>query len=54
MEIKEHGEYFQVKLDAGEEVSITVGAITKSWTVATNKTAIFKVRFDEQIEETPA
>jgi hypothetical protein len=53
MEIKEHSESYNVRLTEGEEVSITVGTVTKSWTVATGKTGTFKIKFAEQIQETP-
>jgi hypothetical protein len=49
MEVKEHGETYNVTIEAGETVSITIGTVNKEWTVATGKRATFQVRFHEEI-----
>ena len=49
MKIERHGENYQVRVEAGEEVSITIGAVTKTWTVAEGKTGQFRCHFDEEV-----
>ncbi len=49
MEIRQHTEGYNVSLEAGEEVSITIGAVTKTWTVEAGKTGQFRCNFDEEV-----
>ena len=48
MEVKQHGEHYQVTLEADETVSITVGSITKEWTVQAGNVGTFNVKFSEE------
>ena len=50
MEIRQHTEGYNISLDAGESLEISInGNPAKSWTVATGKTGQFMIKFDEEI-----
>lgn len=49
MEIRQHQESFNVELNAGEEVTITIGTTQKTWTVAQGKTGQFTCKFNEEV-----
>ena len=49
MKITQHQENYNVSLEAGETASITIGGVTKEWTVSEGKTATFSARFNEEI-----
>lgn len=48
MKITQHQESYNVTVDAGEEVSITIAGVTKNWTVAEGKTGQFSAKFNEE------
>ena len=49
MIITQHGETYNVTLEAGETASVTVNSTTVNWTVQAGKTATFSVKFNEEV-----
>ena len=50
MEIIQHTEGYNVRLDAGETLEIVInGNSAKTWTVASGKTAGVRIKFDEEV-----
>lgn len=49
MEIRQHQESYSVELEAGEQVTVTIGAAQVTWTVAAGKTGQFTCKFNEEV-----
>jgi len=48
MKITQHQEGYNVSLEAGEEITVTIGGATVTWTVQANNTGQFSCKFNEE------